>query len=374
VRVILQRSDGVVSGVSLLDAVGEPVLVVDRFLGHLLDSGCSPNTAVAYAYDLRYLFEFLAVEGVAWQEFRPAVALEFLGWLRRRPSRRPAQRLGLAVATAGGRLLAPATVARTLAAVSSFYEWATVAELFDKEHPMQCRSDLALARVGDRHRPFAGAASRQQPIRRGVRVKVPVRLPRPIAEDDIAALLTSLSRRRDLAMVLLMLDGGLRPGEVLSLQLEDLSYGRRRVTIRKRDDHPKGVRAKSRVERVVDLREPRTLKAVSDYILYERPQEALSPFVFLVGGNGWRRLEPLSYAALVRMFTRQLDRLGLRAPERTPHALRHTHATAMWEAGMRELALQRRLGHASIESTRLYTRVSDEAVRDEYETALMSRR
>lgn len=36
--------------------------MVDRFLRHLLDSGCSPNTAVAYAYDLRYLFEFLGHE------------------------------------------------------------------------------------------------------------------------------------------------------------------------------------------------------------------------------------------------------------------------------------------------------------------------
>ena len=40
---------------------------------------------------------------------------------------------------------------------------------------------------------------------------------------------------------------------------------------------------------------------------------------------------------------------------------------------MRELALQRRLGHASPESTRIYTRVSDERVRDEYIAALRSR-
>lgn len=45
---------------------------------------------------------------------------------------------------------------------------------------------------------------------------------------------------------------------MLSLQLDDISYGRRRVTIRKRDDHPRGALAKSRQERVVDLHEPRT--------------------------------------------------------------------------------------------------------------------
>ena len=35
-----------------------------------------------------------------------------------------------------------------------------------------------------------------------------------------------------------------------------------------------------------------------------------------------------------------MDRSGIRSPEKTPHALRHTHATAMWEGGMHELALQ----------------------------------
>ena len=74
-----------------------------------------------------------------------------------------------------------------------------------------------------------------------------------------------------------MLDGGLRPGEVLCLQLDDISYGRRRVTIRKRDDHPRGARAKARHERVVDLHEPRTLDAVSRYVLHERPIEADEP-------------------------------------------------------------------------------------------------
>ena len=57
----------------------------------------------------------------------------------------------------------------------------------------------------------------------------------------------------DLALVRLMLDGGLRPGEALGLHLSDVAYGRRRVTIRHREDHPRGVRQKSRTERVVAM-------------------------------------------------------------------------------------------------------------------------
>lgn len=374
-QVLQKRDDAGRVRVLLLDADGQPVAPVCRFLAHLADADYSPHTAAAYGYDLRLLFEFCAEQGLDWQEFRPSTALAFLGFLRRRPSRRPAQRLGLAVVAPGGRLLAPATVARALAATSSFYDWAISAEEFtDAENPLQRRPDPALARTSDRHRPATGRASRQAPIRRAVRVRLPQRLPRPLADGDVALLLADLTRLRDLALYLLMLDGGLRPGEALSLHLADVAYGRRRVVVRKRDDHPGGVRQKSRRERVVDLHDPRTLDTVSRYVLHERPADATSPFVFLVGGRGERAGQPLGYPALVRGFARRCDRLGIRAPDVTPHALRHTHATAMWEGGMRELALQARLGHASPESTRAYTRVSDERVLAEYVAALQGHR
>jgi integrase/recombinase XerD len=378
VRVVKERDGGVVRRVRLIDGAGEPVAAACRFLDHLVDRGFSPHTICAYAYDLRRLFTFLAAEGMVWRQFRGPDALRLLAFLRRAPSRRPAQRLGLTVVVGGaeapGSLLAPATVNRILAAVSSFYDWAVVAEEYDGDSPMQKRLDPALARVPDRHQPFMGRASRQQPTRRTVTVKQPRRLPRPVDESVLEQFIGSLKRLRDLAVFLLMLDGGLRPGEVLSLHLDDVSYGRRRVTVRKRDDHPRGVRSKSRTERVVDLHEPRTLEAVSRYVMHERPLDATSPFVFLVGGKGTRRLEPLGYDAVVRLFARRLDKLGLRTPETTPHALRHTHATAMWEGGMRELSLQKRLGHASPESTKVYTRVSDEAVLADYTRALENNR
>lgn len=373
-QVVRHGEIGVVRRVTLLDDAGVEVVAVTRFLSHLTDSNYSPNTVCSYAYDLRHLARFLDEQAIGWNDFRPSTALEFLAYLRRVPSRRPAQRLGLTVATEQGRLLSAATVQRVLAATSSFFEWAIAAEQYTAgENPMQRRVDHALGRVPDRHLPFVGAASRQQPVRRTVRVRVPLRLPRPMTNADVDALLASITTMRDLAIVLVMLDGGLRPGEVLCLQMADVSYGRRRVTIRKRDDHPRGARAKSRHERVVDLHEPRTLDAVNRYVLHERPLDAESPFLFLVGGSGPRRSEPLSYQAVARGFARRLDKLGIRTPEKTPHALRHTHATAMWEGGMRELALQKRLGHASPESIRIYTRVSDEQVLADYDHALGDR-
>ena len=145
-----------------------------------------------------------------------------------------------------------------------FYDWAIAAELFDGRHPIERRPDPSWRRVSDRHRPFVGVASRRPAQRRTLAVRQPIRLPRPLSDEQVAALLARLVCLRDRAICLLMLQGGLRPGEVLGLHLEDIAYGRRRVTVRVRDDHPRGVRAKSRAERTVDLFEPEALAAVSD--------------------------------------------------------------------------------------------------------------
>ncbi len=360
----------------LLDDDDQPIPVVAGFLRHLRARGCSPNTLSAYSYDLLHFMFFLKKHQLTYQEFTPPHALQFLEYLSTIPSRKQARRLSLVLSTRTAEgtsttRLSPATINRTFAAVSSFYEYLILSgEFSQRENPIQQVDDPALARVAERHRPFMGRASRQRPIRRSVHVKTVQRVPRPMADEQIDKLLASLRLKRDRAMLLLMLHGGLRPGEVLNLQLEDISYARKRVIIRYRTEHPKGARTKSRTERVVDLLQAETLQAVSDYVMHERPSDTSSPYVFLVGGRGKRRDEPLGYSALVKLFERRCERLGIRTPWITPHALRHTHATRMFEGGMRDLTLQKRLGHASPESTRIYTDVSDATAVAEYRQAL----
>ena len=358
----------------LLDDANLPISEVRGFMRSLAAQDCSPNTLSASAHDLLHFVRFLHQRALAFVLFPPAHALAFREYLRTVPSHAHGQRVVPAPTGVERQLtpqLSPATINRILAAVSSFYEYLILSgTLTDRENPMQLVEDPHSARVVDRHQPFLGRTGRQRPIRRVVRVKTVRRVPRPLTDEQVARLLKSLNRLRDQAMVLLMLEGGLRPGEVLNLRLEDVQYGRRRIVVRWRDDHPKAVRTKSRTERVVDLHEPATLATLSAYVMHERPTDAASPFVFLIGGRGRRRGEPLSYAALVKLFARACERAGIRTPWVTPHALRHTHATRMWEGGMRELTLQKRLGHASPESTRLYTRVSDPMVVAEYRRAL----
>lgn len=365
----------------LVDGDGVPVEIATRFLRFLQNRLLSPNTVAAYARDLTLFYRFLDHRGLAYDTIGPALVVDFLDFLTHLPVRRPGKRQTPAAVTADAgepdRRRAASSINRTMAAVSSFYEFVITVEAYDGENPVRKVDDVAAGRVADRHRPFMGRASRQRPVRRAVRVKTVRGLPRPMTPADVTELFEAFTTLRDRAIFLLMLDGGLRPGEVLGLRIpEDVEHGRRRVHVRHRDDHPRGARQKSRTDRVVDLHDPRTLAAVSKYVMTERPRDSGSPFLFLVGGRGRRRCEPLSYQALWASFARRCARLGIRTPWTTPHALRHTHATAMWESGMRELTLQKRLGHASPESTRIYTRVSDQAVLADYKaaTAAITRR
>jgi len=364
----------------LLDDDDRPVPEAAGFLRFLEARGCSPNTLSAYAHDLLHFYRFLGQEGLDCESFTSQASLRFLEYLRTVPSTKRVQRLSptLVSTDADGRpfaRLSAATVNRAFAAVSSFYEYLIVSGLLaEPENPLTKTEDPERARVPERHKPFVGRVSRHKPVRGVTRVKTVRRVPRPMSEEQIERFFAGLKHLRDRAVFLLMLQGGLRPGEILNLKLEDVQYGSRRVVVRHREDHPKGARTKSRTERLVDLQEAGALEGLSAYVMEERPKDAESAFVFLVGGNGKRRCEPLGYSALVRLFARTCERAGIREPWVTPHSLRHTHATRMWEGGMRELALQKRLGHASPESTRTYTRVSDEAVLEEYRRALGERR
>ncbi len=347
---------------------------MSAFLKYLSARECSPNTIVAYAHDLAHLWRFLTEQKLAWHELRPAHTVEFLQFLRRVRTLHRSRRTGprLAVLNNGElrAALAPSTINRILAAVSSFYQFAILTDQYQWLNPIEKSADFATERVSERHRPAMGRASWQRPMRRRLAVRSVIRVPRPLSTLQVKSLLTVLRSQRDLALVRLMLDGGLRPGEALALKLEDISYGHRRVIVRCRNDHPKGARAKSRFERVVDLYEPATLTAINEYVIAHRPTNSGHSFVFLIGGRGTHRTEPLSYAALAKLFSRACRRAGIDEPWVTPHALRHTHASRMWDGGMRELTLQKRLGHASPDSTRMYTKVSDRAVVADYRRAL----
>ena len=187
----------------------------------------------------------------------------------------------------------------------------------------------------------------------------PKTLPRPAAPNEAVALAEDAGAfasepwigARDLAILLLLYGSGLRISEALSLTGRDLPMGEVvRVT---------GKRAKMRVVPVVQA----VREAIGDYVR-QCPYPISGDTPLFLGSRGG----PLS-ADLVRRAVRAARvRLGL--PDTlTPHALRHSFATHLLARGADLRSLQELLGHASLSSTQIYTKVDAAHLLDVYRHA-----
>ena len=187
----------------------------------------------------------------------------------------------------------------------------------------------------------------------------PKTLPRPAAPDEAMALAEDAGAfasepwigARDLSILLLLYGSGLRVSEALSLTARDLPIGETiRVT---------GKRSKMRVVPVVKA----VREAIAEYVR-QCPYPIADGARLFLGARGG----PLS-ADLVRRAVRAARvRLGL--PDTlTPHALRHSFATHLLARGADLRSLQELLGHASLSSTQIYTKVDAAHLLDVYRHA-----
>jgi site-specific recombinase XerD len=173
--------------------------------------------------------------------------------------------------------------------------------------------------------------------------------------SEVAEFFGDLLTFRDRAIVLAMLLGGLRAGEVRSLRLAEVDVGLRRVR----------VLGKGGRERVVPI-DRRFFVEVTDYLRHERPSDSSAAECFVVL-RGPTRGQPMTEAGLRKIFRTHRDRTGtLRV---RPHRLRHTYGTDLAAAGIDLLVLRELMGHASPETTARYVHVSQERIATEYAKA-----
>ncbi len=170
------------------------------------------------------------------------------------------------------------------------------------------------------------------PVDRTRAPRVERRLIPSLSEAEIRALVdvcrkgVSHNPRRDLAIVLLMLDTGMRVSEVCALKLS--SWQRDRIV----------VLGKGRKERALSL-SPATAKAIWDYLQKERPDSFYQELFLTDGGT------PLDRSAVTLILRRRSAEAGIRRVN--PHLLRHTFSLQWCKAGGPLHALQSQLGHES---------------------------
>lgn len=206
-------------------------------------------------------------------------------------------------------------------------------------------------------REQAGEHDAAPPRIKGPRVKKGI--PRPISPDDVLNLADMVQEdasepwigARDRAVLLLLYGAGLRIAEALSLTGAALPLGEVLV-----------VTGKGNKQRVVPLL-PVVRDAVADYVA-QCPWPLSREETLFRGAKGG----PLAQVMVQKATARARTVLGL-PPSATPHALRHSFATHLLGAGADLRSLQELLGHASLSSTQIYTKVDAAVLLDTYRNA-----
>ena len=206
-------------------------------------------------------------------------------------------------------------------------------------------------------RERAGLPDPSPPRMRGPRIKKG--LPRPVTPDEAVNLAVTIEEdarepwigARDRAVLLLLYGAGLRIAEALSLTGRNLPLGEVLT-----------VTGKGGKQRAVPLL-PIVREAVSDYIA-KSPWPVEPAAALFRGAKGG----PLSQGMVQKAMARARIALGLPATA-TPHALRHSFATHLLGAGADLRSLQELLGHASLGSTQIYTKVDAAVLLDVYRNA-----
>ncbi|GAC1317206.1 MAG: site-specific tyrosine recombinase XerD [Acidimicrobiales bacterium] len=196
--------------------------------------------------------------------------------------------------------------------------------------------------------------------------RIPSALPKALTEDEVNALLAAVTgatptARRDRALLEVLYGTGLRISEAVGLSVADLDL----------DGHVIRAFGKGAKERVVPV--GRLARDALTEWLGRDGRPALVPArwarrgdaeaVFLNARGG--RLTRQGAWGIVRHYG---DRVGLGA-RLTPHVLRHSCATHMLDHGADIRVVQELLGHASIATTQLYTKVSTQRLRAVYDAA-----
>ena len=273
---------------------------LDVFRREQETAGTSPNTLRAYGHDL----------------------LELAGWATsrgREPGELAYRDLRSYASVLSGRGLARTSVARKLAAARTLH--------------------AHFVRIG---------VARQNPADLLATPKAGSRLPRVLAPDEVARLLERIPARgplevRDRALFELAYSCGLRAEEIVGIDLGDVDF----------DSETLRATGKGSKTRVLPIGEP-AQRALRRYLEVARPAldaRREEPALFI--SKSGRRLSPSDVRRRLEKWIREAAIAG----RVSPHTLRHSFATHLLEGGADLRSIQELLGHSSVSTTQIYTRV-----------------
>jgi integrase/recombinase XerD len=278
------------------------------FLSHLeQEYHYSENTVAAYRNDLNQFLEFVEDRAGAnltdWAAIAEDDIEAYLAFMKHK-----------------AQPYASSTIARKVAAIKSFYNYLATQGVVDENPTLDIDSP-----------------------------KVKKRLPQTLSLEDVERLLhapeggASAKNLRDLTLLNVLYETGMRVTEVVSIQLEDVALDRSTLSSPTRQGEA----------REIPLEES-TKRLLSEYLAEGRPQLAKGSQERALFLN--HRGEKLTRQGLWLIIKGYAKQAGLNT-EVTPHTLRHSFAVHRLSQGSRLEDIQRLLGHANISTTQIYTQM-----------------
>jgi integrase/recombinase XerD len=176
----------------------------------------------------------------------------------------------------------------------------------------------------------------------------PKRLPKYLTKDELQRLLNQCSRPIDRMIVVFLYNTGIRVSELVNFRIEDIDFENFSVSI---------FRGKGAKDRVVTISEEfgNELKK----FIKDRKEGIL--FI-----NTWKKpYTPRAIQKRIKLFAKQAKLPYIH--KISPHSLRHTHAVHALQAGVNIISIKKQLGHENLRTTMVYTEISDEIVKKDFE-------
>lgn len=295
--------------------------------------GSSRDTVRAYAYDLLALLRWLVSSNRKLSKFTDR---DMFSWIEHQ----------------GEQGAGPATINRRTSTCYLFYRYVY-------GHPIVRNNEVLYGREkGNQRRSprFQGIANRKSYGGRNLTVKVPNRMVRVLAADEVKVFLETTSRYRDVSIILLMLFCGLRSCEVLALRASDLDIERQRLRVIGKGNKERALPFPSRLG-----------DAMKRYLRYERPDDSQTDKLFVVL-QGVRAGQAMTREGLRRLFRYKRQITGIK--DARAHVFRHSFGTNMARQGVELPVLQKMMGHANFKMTLRYINLAMDDVAAEYERTI----
>ncbi|MEH1916756.1 tyrosine-type recombinase/integrase [Nostoc sp.] len=338
-----------------------PVEPIRQYLAYLENIERSPNTIRSYAHHLSLYWEYLQTYDLDWTQVSVIELAEFMAWLRS-----PNPQVASIQEVVAKRT--ESTVNVILTSVCMLYDFHE--KTGKVPHIPLYRSQVM---PGRKYKSFLHHITKSKSIRtRLLKLKEPKHYPKTLLPEQVKQLIDSCKRIRDKFLICLLHESGMRIGQALGLRHEDIQSWDNLIKVIPRDDNANGARAKGNSPYNVDVTKE-LMGLYSQYLQDEFMEilgDDLSDYVFV---NLWDGEigSAMTYNNVIDLFNRLKKKTGIAAH---PHMLRHTHATELVREGVEMAYVQKRLNHASIQTTiDTYVHVNNEDMKREYNQYLNNR-